>query len=570
MRGRLIACGLLAGLWTCSSILPQDRLAIDQAGYRPDDPKLAFLQAPAGGSFEVRSVSGDSLVYTGEVQRTGRRDPNTGDVVFALDFSPLARPGLYRIVAPGGGAGGPEFRIAADAYGPVCSKALESFYYQRCGAAIDNGTGWKHPACHLETAPFFQDSTQSRDVRGGWHDAGDYNRFTVTTALSAAFLLNAFDQRPGRFTDGELNIPESRNGVPDILDEARWALEWILKMQGPDGGVYHKVSIREWTGEHLPQSETDRQFVFPVSSSATGSAAAVAALGSRLFREADPPFALRLMRCAVRAMDYLDANPGLIPPGGFQNPPGVSGGEYRDYDDNDERLWAAAELFRLTGSEKYNGAFVSRYRRKEVPLTAPGWQNVGNFALYAYIDNPAADRALRSEIVSRLIEYGKLLAGRVEASGYRCVLTADEFYWGSNSVALGYAYDLVQVHRVTGEQKYLLAALDQMHYILGRNAFDQSFATGVGDRAVTRPYHQFSMLFGGDAPVPGMVVGGPNGGGRLDGRILSGYPGRCYEDNQKNYFVNEPAINYTAPLVFLAGYCSSGASLRAGNGAGYE
>jgi endoglucanase len=151
---------------------------------------------------------------------------------------------------------------------------------------------------------------------------------------------------------------------------------------------------------------------------------------------------------------------------------------------------------------------------------------------------------------------GDRLLLQIEQNGYRVVLNPNEYYWGSNSVALGYAFDLIQAYEATGQRVYREGALDQLHYVLGRNTFALSFVTGVGARPVSHPYHQFSMLLGNVPPVPGMMAGGPNRHGRLNGRVLSPFPGRCYEDNAKNYYVNETAINYTAPFVFLAGYFS--------------
>ncbi len=435
---------------------------------------------------------------------------------------------------------------------------LQSFYYQRCGIKIDNGTIWKHPACHTKPAEFYDDPSRVKDETGGWHDAGDYNKFVPTTSISAAFLLYAYDANPGFFYDGQLNIPENNNSVPDILDEARWGLNWLMKMQRSDGAVYQKVSIKKWTGEHLPNEETDLQYIFGISSSATADVAAVTALGARLFEKFDKSYSIALLNTAIKAWDFLAAHPENIPQGGFKNPPDVYGGSYNDPEDADERLWASIELYITTGSDKYINYFLSNYQKVGGPYVTVGYQNTANFAYYSFLLSNISNTGsnARSIILSRIEEYANNILSKIQSSGYGCALSPQEYYWGSNSVDLGYAFDLINAYRITKEEKYLNGALDQLHYILGRNTFGISFVTGVGYNPVRYPYHQFSMLkYPGD-PVPGMVVGGPNRFSRLDGQVISNYPGKCYEDYQKNYFTNEPAINYTAPLVFVSSFFS--------------
>ncbi|MGH2567366.1 MAG: glycoside hydrolase family 9 protein, partial [Bacteroidota bacterium] len=186
------------------------------------------------------------------------------------------------------------------------------------------------------------------------------------------------------------------------------------------------------------------------------------------------------------------------------------------------------------------------------------WQRVANFAYLSYVrvPLPAIHQQARAFILGTLTTYSDNLLKRIEANGYRYVLVPDQYYWGSNSVALGHAFDLLQAYEATRLPRYRDAALDQLHYLLGRNTFSQTFITGVGKNPVTSPYHQFSMMLHVGKPVPGLIVGGSNKNSRLRGKVISQFPGRSYEDNEKNYFVNEVAINYTAPFVFLAGYFS--------------
>lgn len=168
------------------------------------------------------------------------------------------------------------------------------------------------------------------------------------------------------------------------------------------------------------------------------------------------------------------------------------------------------------------------------------------------------DAEITGFFMSTLTTLSEALLKRIEANVYRCVLRDEEYYWGSNSVLLGYAFSLLLAHEVSGQRKYLEGALDQLHYVLGRNTFNSVFVTGIGTHPVRQPYHQFSMMLNAGIPVPGLVVGGPNKGSRLQGKTISRFPGKCYEDVAKNYFVNEVAINYTAPLTYLASYLVNG------------
>lgn len=540
------------------SAIARQKILINQLGYRPRDSKVALVKQFINEKFEVINSATNKVVYTGKVRAIGIHDESTGDLVFQMDFSGVKIPGTYRLRIRASNLLSDEFTIATTVYDTAALFSLQSFYYQRCGIEIANKTPWRHPLCHSADAVFYDNPSTHKDVTGGWHDAGDYGKFVPTAAVSAAFLLYLYEYQPAKFSDNQLQIPESHNGIPDILDEARWELEWLLKMQRDDGGVHHKVSTKKWTGEYLPDRDPDQRYIFGVSSVASAGFAAVTALGSRLFNKWDKPFADRLLRASQRAWQFLEAHPFIVPTGGFRNPSDVEGGEYGDTQDDDERLWASAELYRTTSNEMYHRFFLTKYQSLG-GLTYPlSWQRVQNFAYYSYLrgGRGMVDNKARAFIMYTLTAYCDNLLRRIESNGYRFVLRSGEYYWGSNSVALGYAFDLLQAYEVTKTQRYLDGALDQLHYILGRNLFDQTFITAIGINPVRHPYHQFSMMLNAGSPVPGLVVGGPNKNSRLREKILSEWPGKCYEDNEKNYFVNEVAINYTAPFVFVAGYCS--------------
>lgn len=532
--------------------IKQRGILINQLGYRPDDAKTALIKADQPDTFFVVDAATNEIIFKRKFNNKVEFDKSTGDNLFTLNFSDLRKPGIYKITIPVHAETSYNFSINNNVYNECVVKTLESFYYQRCGKEINNGTEWNHPICHIKEALFYDNPSKRMNTTGGWHDAGDYNKFVPSTAVSAAFLLFAYENNPDFFYDGQLKIPESHNTIPDILDEASWALKWLLKMQRNDGAVYHKVSIKKWTDEHLPEEEYDEQYIFGISTASTAAAAAVTALGARLVNNYNKELSLQLLKCAVNAWNFLKQHSENIP---FKNPFDVEGGEYGDENDSDERLWASIELYRLTSSDEYLNYFLSNYQKVGGPNYTVSWKNTANFAYYSFLKlNSLKNIDARNVVLANANFYCDQLVKRIESGGYKCVLNNDEYYWGSNSIAAGYAFDLLNLHRLTNKQKYLDAALDQLHYLLGRNTFGISFITGVGTYAVKHPYHQFSMLKYPNKPIPGMLAGGPNSNSRLNGEIISNMPGKCYEDYQKNYYVNETAINYTAPMVFIASY----------------
>ena len=315
-------CLLMAtvSLVGCTEKSIEPSIAVNQIGYNIGDTKHAYLANVDADSFMVVDIESNRTVYTGPVTKHYYTDRSTGHIVNTLDFSNLESMGWYRLELIGKDISSSPFLVGTDVYRDVTRQAVRSFYYQRCGTAIKSNTSWDHPVCHLDDAVLYARPDKHVDATGGWHDAGDYSKISVTAEISLAFLLNLYEHRSDLFTDQQLDIPESGNGIPDLLDEIRWGLTWMLKMQRDDGGVYHKLTIKKWTGEHLPHEETDKRYLFKVSSNATGAFAAVAAIGARVFQTYEPDFAERLTIAARNAWQFLENNPVTVPLGGFTNP----------------------------------------------------------------------------------------------------------------------------------------------------------------------------------------------------------------------------------------------------------
>lgn len=535
-------------------------LKVDNVGYDISEKKIAMVSDTAADSFFVIDKRSGESVYSAALGKKPEYDHISGDLIRPADFSEVSQPGVYVMRLNGAEEVSSEFAIKDDPYSIAALTALRSFYVQRCGTRVTNSS-WSRPYCHMEKAAFYHDTDRYLDSSGGWHDAGDYNKFTITHNITLAYLLHQYLDHPDRYRDKQLNIPESGNGIPDILDEAKWGLQWLMKMQREDGGLYHKVSIKQWSGEHLPQNEKDQQYVFEVSSTGTAGAAAVLALASRVFMEHDGEFSQELKERALRAWSFLNENRYTFPLGGFVNPPDVSGGEYGDNNDTDERMWASVEIYKITGDPEDLDYFHLNYNDFwNQSYYVLSWKDLRNLSYYSYLEldpgSEGVDPAVLEELERELIEYADKIVRNASESKYRYALKNDEFYWGSNSIALGYAFDLIQAYKRTGSQNYREAAMDQLHYILGRNPLGISFVTGVGSHAVSDPYHQLSKLQGVGIPVPGMLVGGANYVTHLNDRKISSFTAKNYEDRFENYMVNEPAINYTASFSYVAGYFS--------------
>ena len=463
-----------------------------------------------------------------------------------------------------------EFDVAPDVYARAFLLASRAFYGQRCGMAVDLAPlhpGYSHPACHVAGTPnpdallhASAGASGTVDGSGGWHDAGDYGKYVVNSGITTGELLWTYELFPERVAATSLQIPESNNGVPDLLDEARWNLRWMLKMQDADGGVWHKLTSERFGGFVMPERDDGGpRYVIGTGSSpfksscATGDFAAVMAIAARVFRGFDPEFASTALAAAERAWSWLAGNPGVV----FRNCCGVVTGEYGDGNCSDERLWAAAELFRTTGAPAYNTFFTSSFAAGGPVLSggAPAWPDVRSLALFTYAlsRQPQTDEAVRSRIRADAAAAGADIVARTRAHAYRISLRPTDYVWGSNGVAANYGVALVLVNALQPDPALLDAAAENLHYLLGRNTFALSWVTQLGDRPYRHPHHRPS---GGDAnaePWPGMLSGGPNryGGDPVIDALPATPPARRYRDDQGSYASNEMAINWNAPLVFL-------------------
>jgi endoglucanase len=539
---------------------PTTAIKVDQVGYPVDGPKVALVSAPAT-TFQVKRISDGIVVFHGNLALP-QADADTGDQVQAADFSSLHAAGTYFLDIPGVGRSW-NFTLANNPYEHTYYMAMRAFYGQRCGAAVDLGPefpGYSHPACHLHGEFHASSGTKGpRDNIGGWHDAGDYGRYVVNSGISTGSLLWAWEIYGVKLKDISLKIPETGNGTPDILNEARWNLEWMLKMQDDDGGVWHKQTSEHFPGFIAPQDDALPSEVIGTgaapykSTCATADLAAVAAIAARVYQPFDAKFAARNLEAARRAWAWAEKNPNVT----FRNPSGVSTGEYGDGNCSDERLWAAAELARTTGEPALNDYFLKNYAQFLFALDSPpaeGWNQLAPMALWTYAlsHRSGTDAKAVEAIRQRTIAAAHAVVKRTRANPYHTSMKASDYVWGSNGVAAGYGMYLLIANVFSPNASFTDTARDNLHYLLGRNTFSLSWVTQVGENPFEHPHHRPSGATG--KAWPGLLSGGPNAGRQDD--VLAKLPkdlppAKVYADQLASYASNEIAINWQASLVFL-------------------
>jgi len=538
------------------------QIKVDQVGYLPESAKIALVTAPAS-TFEVKRVVDNVTVFKGELSPPSH-DADTRDTVQIADLSKLKEPGMYYLDVPGVGKSW-TFSIQPDVFARTYHVAMRAFYGQRCGTAVDLGPefpGYAHPACHLKGEFHASSGKQGeRDNLGGWHDAGDYGRYVVNSGISTGTALWTWEIFSPKLKNLKLNIPETGNGTPDILNEVRWNLEWMLKMQDDDGGVWHKQTSEHFPGFVMPEEDTLPSEVIGTgqqpykSTCATSDLAAVAAIAARVYLPFDPKFAAKNLAAARQAWLWTEKFPNIT----FKNLPGINTGEYGDSSCSDERLWAAGELWRTTGEKTYNDYFINHYPDYLGTLDAPspeGWKDVAPMGMWTYAlsSGKAGDAKAVADIRQRTTQAAHAIVERTRQSPYRVSLRTQDYVWGSNGVAAAYGVELLVANVLTPDPVFREAALDNLHYLLGRNTFSLSWVTQVGDNPYRHPHHRPSGADKNAEPWPGLLSGGPNAG-RQDA-VLQKLPAdvpaaKAYSDDQGSYASNEIAINWQASLVFL-------------------
>ncbi|HEY5822250.1 MAG TPA: glycoside hydrolase family 9 protein [Propionibacteriaceae bacterium] len=561
-------------------------IRINQVGYLPGRPMVATWVSetePARG-FEVRDASG-VVVFSGRTQPWRHSDPSSGLAVHRLDFSGLeARGAGFRVIV--GEEQSHPFAIADDLYAGLRTDALRFFWLMRSGFAIDDAAapGYGRPAGHLGRPPNQGDTAVGAwtgpdadrlypgwrspgvfDVSGGWYDAGDYGKYVTSAAIAVWQLLSSVELLAGT------EVPAAELAAA-VRDEARWELDWLLRMQVPEGELagmaFHRVHGTEWSPlPGWPHEDPTLRVLHRPSTGATLHLAAAAAHGSRLFRGVDPAYADRLLVAARLAHTAATRHPGLIAPDDHAQ---FGGGPYGDDDLADDRYWAATELWLATGEDQYRDELLASDLHDADAFPDDGF-DFDRVAGPARLDLARSGYALPDHAqvcASVRVAADRLLGLQAAQPWGQPYAPTGGWDWGSNGRILNNLVVLASAHLLTGDERFGDAAAGGMDYVFGRNALGQSYVTGYG---TDFSRHQRTRQFGHaldptfPSPPPGALAGGANARPAPDFPYdprLVGLPSQCcYLDVPTSEVTNDICVRWNAPLVWMATYLTVAAGM---------
>lgn len=516
-------------------------IRINSIGYVTTRAKQATIVI-AAAAFDIRRATDDSIAFSG-VAAGPIADPDTAENTWIADFSALTTSGFYYLSAAGVGRS-PTFRIAGDPVYNSLVLQMKGFYGWRCGTAVNlnhRGTTYSHAACHLNDGNRTYVPGGGNfilDGAGGWHDAGDYGKYTVNGAFAAGEMLMAWEHFSPALQTIKLPIPESGGATPDYLAEIRWELEFLLKMQFADGSVSHKLTRIDFEGFIMPELDNGIRYFLPFSTVATSSFAAVMAQASRVYAPYDLIFATKCQNAAVAAFNFMKNHPNIE----YAQPQAAGGGNLFQtgaYTDGDygNRVWMNAEIWEMNGDA---GALVEIENNAQQTVTDWDWGNpvpLGQFT-YALSNRPGRNQNTLNQVRNTYIlgtangflnrtRYGRVPSGPGQI-GYG---------WGSNGSVARAVMTLMVANQISPNANYLDAAYDQLSWLYGRNYYGRSMVTGEGVNPPLDPHHRPSIADGVPDPWPGLLVGG-------------GTTATNWVDDRNNYFVNEVALNWNGAMTY--------------------
>ncbi|MBC8051986.1 MAG: glycoside hydrolase family 9 protein [Sphingobacteriaceae bacterium] len=546
-----------------------EKIRLNQLGFYPFGPKIAIVTATNVSDFSILSADRKKILFKAKLESSVNAALN-GKKTLIADFSDFNQPGTYVLNVKGLGDSFP-FSITELIHTPLAKGVVKAFYYQRASIALPEKYAgkWHRTAGHPDDKVIIHSSATSANrpvgtlisASKGWYDAGDYNKYIVNSGITTGTMLSLCEDFPAYVNSLNLNIPESTNNIPDLLDEIIWNLRWMLNMQDPeDGGVYNKLTNAAFDGMVMPEVTKAPRYVVQKSTAATLDFAAVTAQASRILKKYQkdlPGLSDSCLAASVKAWNWAQKNPAIVYQQNVMNQnnkPAIVTGGYGDRSFADEFIWAASELYITTGNESYYKS-VNMFPDERMPL--PSWGNVRLLGYYTLARNEKVLTGVAKKdldmLKGRIISMSDDLINNVQRQAYKTVMgkSQRDFGWGSNSGAANQGIALIQAYRLSGEKKYIDFALSNLDYLLGRNAAGYSYVTGFGSKTPMFPHHRPSAADRIKDPVPGLLVGGPNPGKQDGVELPSLVPDEAYVDDEKSYAANEIAINWNAPLVYL-------------------
>lgn len=569
----LTAMALLTAVTMPASSV-KNPIKVNQVGYLTHESKIATIEPEAKTkSFLIRDQEGKTVWRT--KRATTKKSPFSGKIRQEIDFSSITKPGRYTLVA---GRHQQSFIISSDPYTEALKASIKGYYYQRSGESLERKYAGEYarPAAHLDTHVMVHPSaaTPKRPAGTiisspkGWYDAGDYNKYIVNSGFTLGLILQSYQLHQDRFNALNLQIPESDNKIPDILDEMMYNLEWMLTMQDPtDGGVYHKLTTPNFEGFVMPEDCKQQRYVVQKTTTAALDFAATMALAARIYQRLPEfqSFCRQAREAAERAYAWAVKYPTVYYDQDGNNKkfsPAIHTGGYGDNHTEDEFFWAATELYLTTSETSY-----LEQAKQFVPdeFSIPSWGNVAGLGIFQWVNQellgtPDAGKLPMKEIKESLKKKCDEDIQELATSSFHSIFgnSAQDFHWGSNAEScLGRGIAQMYEYALTKDSKYRQAALSTLDYFFGRNATGYCYLTGFGTQRVMNIHHRISAADNIKEPVPGLVAGGANKG-QEDAKFVPAYtsniPDESYQDHVGSYASNEIAINWNAYLVSLLGW----------------
>ncbi|KNY28341.1 glycoside hydrolase family 9 protein [Pseudobacteroides cellulosolvens] len=577
-------------------------IRVNQLGYFPNSIKKATFKVPVGANtavWNLKNIEG-IVVASGKSIPLGI-DHASGDYVHIIDFSNFTTPGRGYILSSGNAESLP-FDIGTDMYSQMKNDALKYFYHARSGIEIKMpycaNSKWARPVGHpndkaaLITGRNYI-GPETINGTGGWYDSADHGKYVVNGGLALWVLQNQYEYSKAKgienaFDDGKLNIPESGNNTNDLLDETRWEMEWMLKMQIPEGFdrsgmAVHKLAGENWTRLGTrPDQDTEKRIYYPPSTAATLNLAACAAQAARLWKDIDSDFSQRCLTASKLAYKAAKENPSIFAPYGQEPGSNTYGDNYVD----DDFYWAACELYVTTGEAGYLNDLNAYNDSEKMPVVLTGEYNgiqgcfdrcatggLGTLtlALHKLSEFPNVKEGIKNAAdtfinIQNKEGYGIPFAETSyinEFAGQREMVTG--YPYGSNAYVVNEALVMAYAYDLSEDVKYINGLTESMDYLMGRNPLFQVYVSGYGENPVKYPHHRFFCpqidIIYPSAP-PGFLVGGPNSGAYYDMQggcspntnVAKTPSQKYYHDHVEAWGTNEVMISWNASLAWVTNY----------------
>lgn len=515
---------------------------LNALGFLPKCGKKASIVGKAS-TFYIKRAEDQTIVFTGKTSGSVTQK-DVDQTISLADFSAFSKSGKYYLEADNG-AKSVVFEISPKAYNNAFYTSMRAFYLWRCGTSVSgmhNGNLFTHEACHLNDGyeDFQGKPDQRRDGTKGWHDAGDYGKYVVNAGITVGMLFMAWDQFQDNLRNFSLDLPETAPGFPDFLEELKWETDWLLNMQYPDGTgrVSHKLTRKNFAPFCQPENDKEKRYFTDWSSAATADFVAVMAQAARYFSPYDQSYAQKCLAAAQLSYNFLKENPedkrfvqGEFHTGGYQT------------SDKDDRLWAAVEMWETTGYAEYLKDFETQATAMNFAVDEDwDWGKVSNLGMFEYVlsgksgKSPEIVKAIRKNI----LDVANIISMKAAADVYGRPLS--RYYWGCNGTVARQVLNLQVADRLSSKKIYENAIQSAVDHLFGRNFYNRSYVTGLGNNPPMHPHDRRSGSDNIADPWPGYLVGG-------------GHSATGWHDEQEDYSTNEIAINWQAALIYaLAGF----------------